>query len=249
MARWLVPPEPPPKSRLRAPAYGVKPEDLASAGWGVVYPLGERARFERLLADLLELRKKQAGDPHRLPYYLLLVGSPEQISFQFQGQLDQVFAVGRCFRPRDLFGPIETRMRRDRPLVFLNACQAARQTTTLTRLGGWVPRWTVDCGCAAFLGPLWAIDDAQAAFFSTRFYTALEEKATLAAAVRKARNELRAEFPTETGWLAYNETMLHFVRSYLTQAEAASREPDGDLLRPIIRRQIALAVERGEAEP
>ena len=52
---------------------------------------------ERKAAFLTRQRAPTSGpvDPDRMPYYLLIVGSPEQISTEFQAQLDLQHAVGR----------------------------------------------------------------------------------------------------------------------------------------------------------
>ncbi|MBN1139282.1 MAG: hypothetical protein JXM73_22085 [Anaerolineae bacterium] len=113
---------------------GVDAQNLAEAGWGIVFPYEDPAHptraaaIQEALAPLLALRRAQAGgrfkayeggqgvryndtaasflarqgvaasdpaDPARVPYYLLLVGSPEAIPFHVQYQLDVQYAVGR----------------------------------------------------------------------------------------------------------------------------------------------------------
>lgn len=98
-------------------------DDLAQAGWGVVWAPGLNPRIREEMQPLLDVRKEQAGplyreieirpgetffqflirmgasvapiDPKGLPYYLLLVGEPVDIPFEFQYQLDVAHAVGR----------------------------------------------------------------------------------------------------------------------------------------------------------
>jgi hypothetical protein len=99
------------------------PSDLAQAGWGVVFARGTPPEIREALSDLLEDRKQRTGkrfrvleylpgetkrdflrrhgagpgpvDPEKVPYYLLLVGDPEAIPFEFQFHLSVQYAVGR----------------------------------------------------------------------------------------------------------------------------------------------------------
>jgi hypothetical protein len=109
--------------------YGRDPDDLASVGWGVVVPPDLDPAVLEALEPLLAVREEQAGDlfqrlevrpgegksdflarygmgpgvadPKKVPYYLLLVGSPAQVPFEVQYQLGVSYAVGRI----DLEGP------------------------------------------------------------------------------------------------------------------------------------------------
>ncbi len=111
---------------------GIDPNNLAEAGWGVIFAFEDEAALPGLreaLAPLLDLRRSQAGDryrdetvtpkffyrpgeskndwltrngsgpgpvdPRKIPYYLLIVGDPQRIPYQFQYQLDVAHAVGR----------------------------------------------------------------------------------------------------------------------------------------------------------
>ena len=102
----------------------VEPSDLRQAGWGVVFHTDEDAAVREALAPLIEHRRGQVGDeartkvleykagerrekwlarhgiglgsvrPEKVPYYLLLVGSPEAIPFLFRHQLSVEYGVG-----------------------------------------------------------------------------------------------------------------------------------------------------------
>ncbi len=103
------------------------PNNLAHAGWAVVFPAKTNPAIKESLWDLLALRQEQAGerfrvyeqddgyrpgetlqdfcsrhrisrglaDPDQMPYYVLLVGGPDEIPYEFQYQLDAMRAVGR----------------------------------------------------------------------------------------------------------------------------------------------------------
>jgi hypothetical protein len=102
---------------------GVDPADVAQAGWGIVFLSDEDAAVKDALRPLVEHRRRQIGDekvkeltytagqrraqwlagngvgagsvdPTKVPYYLLLVGSPEKIPFTFCHELDVEYAVG-----------------------------------------------------------------------------------------------------------------------------------------------------------
>jgi hypothetical protein len=103
----------------------VTPEDPASAGWGIIFVENEDNSIrEALLQSLVQHRKAKYGadkvkvldyqlgeswsdwlerhhvtagqvNPDLVPYYLLLVGSPEKIPYTFQYLLDLDYAVGR----------------------------------------------------------------------------------------------------------------------------------------------------------
>lgn len=102
----------------------VEPADLRQAGWGIVFPADEDVEVRSSLAPLIEHRRAQVGDeakikileykpgekretwlarhgiglgsvrPDKVPYYLLLIGSPESIPFLFRHQLGVEYGVG-----------------------------------------------------------------------------------------------------------------------------------------------------------
>jgi hypothetical protein len=110
---------------------------------------------------------------------------------------------GLALRPIDLQGPILTRLKKDRPFVFLNACRVGQQSWALTGLGGWAERWVRAGQCGAFIGPLWSVRDSSAFDFAKTFYDALERGETFGQAAQTARMEVRKNHPGDPTWLAY----------------------------------------------
>ena len=104
-------------------------EDLKQAGWGVLVPDGFDPSAREAIAPLIEHRESQAGtlfrelryypgesttsfltrygvapgpvDPKRLPLYLLILGGPSEIPFEFQSEIGIQLRVGRVFFKND----------------------------------------------------------------------------------------------------------------------------------------------------
>lgn len=111
----------------------------------------------------------------------------------------------RRLRPNDLVGRPQTRLRTDRPLVFLNACRAGQAGLSLTGMGGWAKVLVQDCRVGALIAPLWSVNDEPACYFARAFYRATQEPGmTLAAALRRAREETKTAYPNDPTWLAYS---------------------------------------------
>jgi hypothetical protein len=88
----------------------------------------------------------------------------------------------------------------NRPMIVLNACQAGRAGYKLTGLGGFAQAF-LKRGAGVFIGALWAVGDNPARSFTEELYTQLLNKATIAEATIKAREQSRQA--REATWLAY----------------------------------------------
>jgi hypothetical protein len=104
--------------------FNVDPEKIEQAGWAVVFSTEAGDDVRAALEPLIEHRRRRIGDalvkvlehrpgerwadwlaryltapgtirPERVPYYVLLVGAPNQIPFALQYLLDVEYAVGR----------------------------------------------------------------------------------------------------------------------------------------------------------
>lgn len=114
-----------------------------------------------------------------------------------------LFPDGSTFSPEDLLGPLQTRIKHDHPLVFLNACRSGQIGWALTGLGGWAERWVRTCQGGAFIGALWNVSDKLAFEFAKTFYQVLCQGHTFAEAAHQARLHVRELDPSRATWLSY----------------------------------------------
>lgn len=87
-----------------------------------------------------------------------------------------------------------------RPMVVLNACQAARAGYRLTGIGGFAQAF-LKRQAGAFVGTLWSVGDAPARVFTETFYTQLLAAKQVSEAAVVAREQARAD--GDATWLAY----------------------------------------------
>lgn len=108
-----------------AASYGIDIARVEQAGWAVIFAPGASPEIKEALDELLQhrrgqvrglyrefeywngengaafLRRQHMGpgdvDPTRVPYYLVIVGSPEEIPYVVQYELDGDYAVGRLY--------------------------------------------------------------------------------------------------------------------------------------------------------
>jgi hypothetical protein len=112
------------KKTLGLPTF-MNPNDLHQTGWGIIFHTDEADEIKTAFDPLIQHRLQQVGDPNKvkifdyingedylswiarnhgepgiinpnnIPYYLLLVGSPEHIPYEFGFHLDGEYAIGR----------------------------------------------------------------------------------------------------------------------------------------------------------
>jgi len=114
-----------------------------------------------------------------------------------------------------VFGPREVEAMRGVPeLAFINCCYLGRidpaSKTKASALGKERPRFAASVaealitnGVRCVVAAGWAVDDAPAKLFATRFYEALMDRRTFAEAVGHAREQTHQKYPQSNTWAAY----------------------------------------------
>lgn len=209
VTRWLV--------GGTAPAATIRVEKLACVepGDGEGPQLPRAVQERSLLASLAQRRGIEDESPSQatLPELmeLLMRGGLDLLHFVGHGEFSPdnpedsriILTDGRSLAAGDLVGPLLTRIAKDQPLVYLNACSVAQQGASLTSLSGWPDAWVGRGKAGAFVAPQWEVHDSLAFEFARIFYLALERGRTLGRAARLARLWTRRKNRQSATWLAF----------------------------------------------
>ncbi|MGB9872577.1 MAG: CHAT domain-containing protein [Anaerolineae bacterium] len=219
-----------------APAAEIRVESLACVApedAGLPFAGAEKAAV-RALAGRFGLADHTPAQARRAAVEALLEGETAVHLWHFacHGHFDGAapgnsplfLEQGERLRPNDLAGPqVKRRLSTDRPLVFLNACRVGQSGLSLTGLGGWAARLVGECRVGALIAPLWTVNDLVACKFARAFYAATQEPGmTLAAALRRAREQVKTAYPDDPTWLAYSLYAHPNARLTWNRAETAS---------------------------
>lgn len=120
---------------------------------------------------------------------------------------------GDEFKSTDIIASRALFIRRDRPFVFINACQTANGDFSLHGAHNWADAF-INAAVSSFLGTSWAVNDELAYHFSIKFYSALYAGKTIGEAMQEARLAIRSK--KDATWLAYTlyanpQSKLEFI--------------------------------------
>lgn len=197
LTRWLAGPAPPDVISLERMGLIVATAGLAATE-------SEAAALKGLFGD----KAKDIPPSGEAVYQLLKTGGFSGLHFACHGEYNAKdpdwsslhLAEGCTLCPIDVDGD-NLVFGKDRPLVFLNACETGQGGYALTGMGGWAEAFIRRANGSGFIGSIWEANDESAYEFAVAFYRHLLAGRTVAEAARLARMEIkRAGDPT---WLSY----------------------------------------------
>lgn len=113
----------------------------------------------------------------------------------------KLYLSKKCvLKPRDINGN-KRQFGKNRPFIFLNACETARGGSALTGIGGWAEAFIKRATSSGFIGSTWKARDDSACLFAVSFYQKLLVGQSIGQAARTARNEIRSS--GDPTWLSY----------------------------------------------
>jgi hypothetical protein len=211
LTRWLAPARPPADEIAIRSLACIAPADsklpAAQAESAYLRGLAAQRHISDLTPDpptvLAVLEGLLEGDA---PIHLWHFACHGRFDDEAPGQTALLLQGKQRLRSDDIVGKAQTRLKTDRPLVFLNACRVGAGGLALTGLGGWAKVMAQDCGVGALVAPMWDVDDVLARRFAGMFYEAVQRLpgCTVAQAVAEARRFVRQSRPHDPAWLAYS---------------------------------------------